>query len=125
MARNYSYCGFFQARGLRLTESLGQPFLLGRLYPLAECNWFHYTRGGDHGIPIPVLRAFEGDRITLIQMDQHIDWRDTSQIRELASFFRESELKLHSIHTPIYNDEYWGRSGPQSVLRITEPGKAT
>lgn len=55
---------------------------------------------------------------------QHIDWRDTAQIRELASFFRETELKLHSIHTPIYNDEYWGRSGPQSVLRITEPGKA-
>jgi sugar phosphate isomerase/epimerase len=55
---------------------------------------------------------------------QHIDWRDAAQIRELASFFRDAELKLHSIHTPIYNDEYWGRSGPQAVLRITEPGKA-
>lgn len=32
--------------------------------------------GGDHAIPIPVLRAFEGDDITLIQIDQHIDWRD-------------------------------------------------
>jgi sugar phosphate isomerase/epimerase len=55
---------------------------------------------------------------------QHIDWRDAAQIRELASFFRDADLKLHSIHTPIYNDEYWGRSGPQAVLRITEPGKA-
>ena len=33
--------------------------------------------GGDHGVPIPVLRAFDGDGpITLIQIDQHIDWRD-------------------------------------------------
>ncbi|MFI5013249.1 MAG: agmatinase [Hyphomicrobiales bacterium] len=33
--------------------------------------------GGDHSVPIPVLRAFEGHGpITLIQIDQHIDWRD-------------------------------------------------
>jgi agmatinase len=33
--------------------------------------------GGDHAIPIPVLRAFdESGPITLIQIDQHIDWRD-------------------------------------------------
>ena len=32
--------------------------------------------GGDHAIPIPVLRAFEGrGPITLIQIDQHLDWR--------------------------------------------------
>jgi agmatinase len=33
--------------------------------------------GGDHAIPIPVLRAFdEHGPITLIQIDQHIDWRE-------------------------------------------------
>lgn len=32
--------------------------------------------GGDHGVPIPVLRALDGDGpITLIQIDQHLDWR--------------------------------------------------
>jgi agmatinase len=32
--------------------------------------------GGDHAIPIPVLRAFEGrGPITLIQIDAHLDWR--------------------------------------------------
>lgn len=35
------------------------------------------TIGGDHGIPIPILRAFEGrGPITLVQIDAHIDWRD-------------------------------------------------
>jgi agmatinase len=33
--------------------------------------------GGDHGIPIPVLRAYDGHGpITLVQVDAHIDWRD-------------------------------------------------
>lgn len=34
--------------------------------------------GGDHGIPIPVLRAYDNEPgpITLIQIDAHIDWRD-------------------------------------------------
>lgn len=33
--------------------------------------------GGDHAVPIPVFRAFEGrDPITLVQVDAHVDWRD-------------------------------------------------
>jgi agmatinase len=35
------------------------------------------TIGGDHGIPIPILRGFaEHGPITLVQIDAHIDWRD-------------------------------------------------
>jgi agmatinase len=35
------------------------------------------TIGGDHGIPIPILRAYKGHGpITLVQVDAHIDWRD-------------------------------------------------
>src|SRR4249920_4079988 len=33
--------------------------------------------GGDHGVTIPVLRAFEGrGPITLVHIDAHLDWRD-------------------------------------------------
>lgn len=33
--------------------------------------------GGDHAIPIPVLRAFENrGPITVVQIDAHVDWRD-------------------------------------------------
>ena len=35
------------------------------------------TIGGDHGIPIPILRAFDGEGpITIIHLDAHLDWRD-------------------------------------------------
>ena len=35
------------------------------------------TLGGDHGIPIPIMRALpKQEKITLIQVDAHMDWRD-------------------------------------------------
>ena len=55
---------------------------------------------------------------------QHLDYRDKAQITELGHWFRESELKLNSLHSPMYNDEIWGRSGPHSVITITEPIKS-
>ncbi len=33
--------------------------------------------GGDHGIPIPVIRALDSfEDVTLVHVDAHIDWRD-------------------------------------------------
>jgi sugar phosphate isomerase/epimerase len=55
---------------------------------------------------------------------QHLDYRDKAQITELGHWFRDSDLKLHSLHSPMYNDEIWGRSGPHAVITITEPVKS-
>lgn len=55
---------------------------------------------------------------------QHLDWRDRGQVAELGHWFRDSPLKLHSMHSPMYNDDVWGRSGPHSVITIAEPVKA-
>lgn len=54
---------------------------------------------------------------------QHIDYYNRGQIAELGHWFRDSGLKLQSIHAPMYNDEIWGRSGPHAVVTITEPLK--
>jgi sugar phosphate isomerase/epimerase len=55
---------------------------------------------------------------------QHLDYRDKSQIGELGHWFRDSELKLHSLHSPMYTDEIWGRSGPHTHIDITDRNKA-
>jgi sugar phosphate isomerase/epimerase len=55
---------------------------------------------------------------------QHLDYRNSSQVAELGYWFRDSELTVHSMHAPMYSDEVWGRSGPQSVLSITETIRA-
>lgn len=55
---------------------------------------------------------------------QHLDYRNRAQINELGHWFRDSELKLHSLHSPMYSDDVWGRSGPNSHINITEPVKS-
>jgi sugar phosphate isomerase/epimerase len=54
---------------------------------------------------------------------QHIDYHNRAQIAELGHWFRDAELKLHSVHDPMYTDDVWGRSGPNAVINITEPSK--
>ena len=63
------------------------------------------------------------DAVEIFCARQHLDYRDSAQIAELGHWFRDSGLKLHSLHSPMYTDEMWGRSGPQSVITITEPIK--
>ena len=54
--------------------------------------------GGDHAIPIPVMRAYEGHGpITVVQVDAHIDWRDEfNGIRDgLSSPMRRASEMAH------------------------------
>jgi len=56
------------------------------------------TIGGDHGIPIPVLRAYEGrGPIILVQVDAHVDWRDdVNGVRDgLSSPIRRASEMSH------------------------------
>ncbi len=55
---------------------------------------------------------------------QHLDYRDRAQIAELGHWFKDSEMKLHSLHAPMYSDDVWGRSGPNSYINLTEPVKS-
>ena len=83
---------------------LGGPLLAGREVRVVDCgnvtadmsdHGEHYRRaeaaarkifqagatlitlGGDHGVPIPVMRALEvlGGQVTLVHVDAHLDWR--------------------------------------------------
>lgn len=46
---------------------------------------------------------------------QHFDWLDTRQIQELRAWFASNPLKLHSLHSPMYTDDIWGRSGSGAI----------
>jgi sugar phosphate isomerase/epimerase len=54
---------------------------------------------------------------------QHLDYRNKAQLDELAYWFRDSELKLHSLHAPLFSDDCWGRTGPSSIINIVGPDK--
>jgi len=55
---------------------------------------------------------------------QHFDYNNRAQTEELAAWFRDSEMQLHSLHSPMYTDDVWGRSGPHAVITITETTKS-
>ena len=64
------------------------------------------------------------DEVEFFCARQHLDYHNQSQIDELRYWFRDSDLKLHSIHSPLFSDDSWGRSGPHSVVSLTATSKA-
>ncbi len=81
----------------------------------------------NHRLTVALLNRIMNAGIPAVEIfcaRQHLDYYNRAQINEMAHWFRDADLKLHSLHAPMYNDEIWGRSGPQSVITLTEPVKA-
>ena len=53
------------------------PLIAGRVGRLLEHDLFPVVLGGDHSITFPILKAFAGRRLHLVQFDTHMDyWND-------------------------------------------------
>jgi agmatinase len=99
-----------ELRGVDCGDVPGDPFDPHAHYRLAEDaireilahQATPVVLGGDHGVPIPVLRALDAHgSLTLIQVDAHIDWRDdvngvrdgySSPIRRAAEMTHVGEI---------------------------------
>jgi sugar phosphate isomerase/epimerase len=46
---------------------------------------------------------------------QHLDYHDPNHVRDVAQWFKDHEMTLHSLHAPLYADFDWGRSGGQAL----------
>jgi len=82
----------------------------------------------NHRLTSATLSRIQAAGISAVEIfcaRQHLDYRNKSQIQELAHWFRDSDLTLHSLHLPMYDDEYWGRSGPHATLNIADQTKTT
>src|SRR5271163_5134945 len=81
----------------------------------------------NHRLTTAWLNRVENAEISAVEIfcaPQHIDCRNKSQIGELGHWFRDSQVKLHSLHSPMYTDELWGRTGPDTHINITDRNKA-
>ncbi len=81
----------------------------------------------NHRLTTAWLNRAEGAGLAAVEIfcaPQHLDYRDKSQIGELGHWFRDSPLKLYSLHSPMYTDEVWGRSGPHTHINLTGRNKA-
>jgi sugar phosphate isomerase/epimerase len=59
-------------------------------------------------------------QIELFAARQHLDYHDKHHVRDVAQWFADHDIKLHSLHAPLYADFDWGRSGgpPLSVAYL-------
>ena len=81
----------------------------------------------NHRLTTAWLNRLDSANVSAVEIfcaPQHLDYRNKSQIGELGHWFRDSPLKLHSVHSPMYTDEIWGRSGPQTHINITDRKKS-
>lgn len=52
----------------------------------------------------------------------HFNYTDRQHIREIGNWFRSTGVTFHSIHSPMFSDEQWGRDGSPAV-NIAAPEK--
>jgi len=53
--------------------------------------------------------------IEIFAARQHFDYQDKNQARDVALWFQDHGLSLHSLHAPLYADLDWGRSGTSPI----------
>jgi sugar phosphate isomerase/epimerase len=46
---------------------------------------------------------------------QHLDYTDRNHVRDVAQWFRDHQVSLHSLHAPLYGDADWGRFGGLAI----------
>jgi len=52
---------------------------------------------------------------------QHLDYYDANHVRDVAQWFSDHSVSLHSLHVPVFADFDWGRSGGLPIsLAYTE-----
>ena len=85
----------------------------------------HLFRDAVLGVPQLDLIAKAGfNQVEIFCTRTHLDYTNANHVREIAGWFSDSEVKLHSLHAPMYKDDVGGRSGPDAVIDITEPVKS-
>lgn len=60
-------------------------------------------------------------QIELFAARQHLDYHDSNHVGDVAQWFVDHQVKLHSVHAPLFSDFDWGRSGsPPISVAYTE-----
>ncbi|MBI2681880.1 MAG: sugar phosphate isomerase/epimerase [Acidobacteriales bacterium] len=74
-----------------------------------------------HSATLDRLARGGAQAIEIFCAKEHFDYTDRAHIRELGDWFRSSPVELHSLHAPLFADD-WGRSG-SPPLNLAGAGK--
>ena len=72
---------------------------------------------------LDALRRGGAQAVEIFCARGHFDYTSKSHIKEIAAWLQTNGVELNSLHSPMYSDEIWGRSGPRPPPRPgeTEP----
>ncbi|HLI63968.1 MAG TPA: sugar phosphate isomerase/epimerase family protein [Terriglobales bacterium] len=57
------------------------------------------------------LAAGGAEAVEIFAARGHFNYTDRQHIREIGNWFRTNGVTFHSVHSPMYSDEEWGRGG--------------
>jgi sugar phosphate isomerase/epimerase len=55
------------------------------------------------------------EAIEIFAARNHFNYTDRQHVRQIANWFRSTGVTFHSMHSPMYFDEEWGRGGAPPV----------
>jgi len=75
-----------------------------------------YVRERLHGGLLDGLLQAGAETIEIFGARGHFDYANRrSHVKEIGDWFREKDIPLHSIHSPMYSEYEWGRRGSPPV----------
>ena len=64
------------------------------------------------------LRRAHHEAIEIFGARGHFDYTDRAHVKEIAGWFQSTGTSFHSMHSPMFSDAEWGRSGSPPVNPI-------
>ena len=68
-----------------------------------------------HAGTLERLQRSGAQAIEIFCAKAHFDYTNRQQVREIASWFKSSGVELNSLHSPLFSDEDWGKSGVEPI----------
>ncbi len=68
-----------------------------------------------HAGTLERLQRAGAQAIEIFCAKAHFDYTDRQQVRELAVWFKANPVELHSLHSPLFPDDDWGKSGAAPI----------
>jgi sugar phosphate isomerase/epimerase len=68
-----------------------------------------------NGSTLDALVRGGAQAIELFCAKQHFDYTDRVHVKEIGAWFKQNPIVGHSIHSPLYADNEWGRSGQPPI----------
>jgi len=87
---------------------------------IRAASTYVYVRQRLHPGLLDGLARSGAEAIEIFCARAHFNYHDRAHIRELAAWFKSNNVKLHSLHSPMfYDEEEFGR-GPMEPINIIE-----